>query len=77
MSKPSSAESARPKRPFDLHVFLLNAKIITVEIASAIAFVWMVVRALIHDCIEDRATTVCFPKGRHTSVSVRFSPGVS
>jgi hypothetical protein len=49
VSKPSFAESARPRKPFDLHVFLLNAKIITVEIASAIAFVWMVVRALIHE----------------------------
>ena len=49
MSKPSRSQPVQQHQPFDLHRFLLNAKIITVEIASAIVFVWWVVRTLIHE----------------------------
>jgi hypothetical protein len=49
VSKPSFPESVPQRQPFDLHRFLLNAKIITVEIASAVVFIWWVVRTLIHE----------------------------
>jgi hypothetical protein len=47
--KSSRTEPAQQPQPFHLHRFLVNAKIITVEIASAVVFVWWVVRALIHE----------------------------
>ncbi len=47
MSKPSN--HAADRQQFDLHKFLLNLKVITVEIASAIAFIWFVVNALMRE----------------------------
>jgi hypothetical protein len=46
VSKPSNP-TRRPQ--FDLHGFVLNLKIITVEIASAVAFVWFVIHALMRE----------------------------
>jgi hypothetical protein len=42
-------EPAPQRQPFDLHAFLLKTKITIVEVAGAIAFAWMVIRALIHE----------------------------
>jgi hypothetical protein len=41
--------SRRIKTPSDLHSFLLNAKVIAVDVASTIGFFWLLVHVLLKE----------------------------
>jgi len=41
----------RRKKPFNLHRFILNSKVIAVEILTAIAFLTWIFRAFLHEIL--------------------------
>jgi hypothetical protein len=48
--QPSFQQSCHGKRkPLDFHAILLNTKVIAVELASTIVFLWWLVRLLIKE----------------------------